>query len=287
MKSCPLPGFQNYFVNAHDCVLTPPPFSQSWPQDPSWPQRTFWLLDGSQHLLSISTTCISGHIFSGEVEGIQRNRHKGKSRITKAVRVQTFALVLGTTQVYLAPLWELQKGAPLGKVEPCTIIARWVDRAVVEIWKRCSSSEKRQLCPGQVQHGEQKPDRFLLASLTISRHLRAGRNLRDHIQWAYNYSFSTCPKESLFFLCSYPLLAFWPRQWRTNQETSSRGCLWCGAKIRSKSAERNGGVWVVHQSAERRDELHQRCESFKDFLFLVYTLSVACDRVEFEVLMWM
>lgn len=42
---------------------------------------------------------------------------------------------------------------------------------------------------------------------------------------------------------------------------------------------------MVHQSAERRDELHQRCESFKDFLFLVYTLSVACDRVEFEVLM--
>lgn len=173
-----------------DRVLTPPPFSQRWPQDPSWPQRTFWLLDGSQHLLSISTTCISGHIFSGEVEGIQRNHHKGKSRITKAVRVQTFTLVLGTTQVYLAPLWELQEGAPSGKVEPCTVIARWVDRAVVEIWKRCSSSrEKAGFAQARCNMVSRGQTRFLLASLTISRHLRAGRNLRDHIQWAYNYSF--------------------------------------------------------------------------------------------------
>lgn len=86
------------------------------------------------------------------------------------------------------------------------------------------------------------------------------------------------------FLFSYPFPASWPKQWGTNQETSSGRCLWRGAKIRSKSAERNGGVWVVHQSAERRDELHQRCESLKDFfvLFLVYILSVACKKAELE-----
>lgn len=177
------------------CMLTPPPFSQSWPQDPSWPQRTIWLLGGSHHLLlNISTICISGHIFSGEVEGIQRNWHKRKSRITKAVRVQTFALVLGTTQVYLAPLWELEKGAPSGKVGPCTCTARWVDRAVVEIRKRCSSSREKagsaQARCNMVSRGQTG---FLLASLTASRHLRAGRNLHDHMQWACNYSFFQLP----------------------------------------------------------------------------------------------
>jgi hypothetical protein len=103
----------------------------------------------------------------------------------------------------------------------------------------------------------------------------------DHIKAIIIAVFKT-PKD-LLFLFLYIFLASRTDQWRAYQETSSGCCLWCGAEIRPKSAERNGGVWMVHQPAERRDELYQRREP----LMIVYGLYsfVVCKMVELEALM--
>lgn len=72
-----------------------------------------WLPSGRQHFpLSVSTSCISGHIFSEEIEDIQRNWYEEKNRITMKVRVWTLALGVGNNTSLSSPLVRMRKTPP-------------------------------------------------------------------------------------------------------------------------------------------------------------------------------
>lgn len=61
----------------------------------------------------MSIACISGHIFSEEVEGTQRNWFEGKDSISRNVRVQALGLVIGDSTSLSCPFVRIRKSCPL------------------------------------------------------------------------------------------------------------------------------------------------------------------------------
>lgn len=92
--------------------------------------------------LGISIPCTSGHIFSEEVEGTQKNWYKGKTALPRMCQSSdTCSCYWG--QHESSPFVELEKGSS-GKMGPCRCTSRWMDKALEKL-------EKGTLPPGQRQ----------------------------------------------------------------------------------------------------------------------------------------
>lgn len=198
---------------------------------------------------------------------------------TGNVRVQTLALIMrdntGPSGIFMR-----MRRAPVWNSGACRWTLRWVDRASVEIWERCPSSR----CKREKGEWTGSPTASPCLLAPWCPHSLHGIHSAPLVTAAPKR-----PKLSFFFPLFSLLEAAWPKQWGAHQETSSGCCLRRGAEIGSKWAEGNGGVRVVHQPAERRDELHQRRESFKDVcLFYRYSFCSMLDgRVGSIALTWM